>query len=550
MKKYESSPPANENHDQSSHYLPKRYYASIQGTKQTKLLKEIVQSPKNINQTAFPKNSSLCSLGIESENKYANELGAISLAVNYCLNTQSKIADTLAEIGQYLKALNEDSTNSNTQKQKQNILSPSASTIFATNRTPIKQEAGGSKKSSLQPILVKIEVLQKEICLKIREFDDRMLGSEGRNGNNVSGISSPLNEFASGTKSRPSFQKKWTSPPPLKMNSASQKTIGMQPASSQERLHTMPCEFNQKRRETMPDETLNFSRHNFDLQSIENSRLGNLNLSLCVPDSSSKQKATGQRKNVASKLQLNLFDSKNASTQVSNLTSSEKSNSNKRAVAVKLDLQASTKSLHESLPRQMSLKKVGKEKTPQKESLKKQPTKNKVRDSASLDRKYKSTVKKDFFTARRGTTANIKSERDPGFLSLKTTPREQTFDFGIRKNSTKPDLNIVPPKEIFDEGAPEHTADHTMQKDDSVLTVGENTPTSHELCKSLNLDTERVYETEEIDDLMQNPTQSFLKSTARKEKLIIKTLMKDQYGNEVSSYQKGNIKNSCQGDGQ
>ena len=546
MKKYDASLTSSEILDQqTSYYLPKSF-SSVVGTKHTKMLKDIVQNPKNNTQTAIQTNSSLCSLGIEAENKYMNELGALSLAVNYCLKSQSKIADTLCEIGQYLKAWNEDSNNANTQssfKQKQNPFSPSTTTIFTTNRTLSKQAESVPKKISLQSILVKIEALQSEISLKMRDFDSRFKSPELQTKNKPTSVNLQLEDTACGAKARVSYQKQRASPPAINQNVAntSQKKINALQASNQERPSSLPSEFQQKRRETVPDETLNFSRQNYDMQSTENSQIANLNFSICGVEIAKKQKSFTQRKNATSKLQLGFYDNKSTSTQVSNLMSSEKENKYQNTVAVKLDLQTNNKSIQGNLSKQTSQKKTVKEKkVPQKNYLRLTP-RIKIRESASLERQYKTNNKRNIFSARRGTTAIVSAAKEVGFSSLKVSPRELNLDFGIRKNSTKPGLNIVPQKEVIDDGAPDHTADHTMRKDDSILSVGENPFPTNEFCRSLNLDTERVYDTEGTDDLTQNPTHSFVKNTAKKEKLIIKTLMGDNYGGETSLYLKGKI---------
>ena len=112
---------------------------------------------------------------------------------------------------------------------------------------------------------------------------------------------------------------------------------------------------------------------------------------------------------------------------------------------------------------------------------------------------------------------------------MKSSPRDLLSDMSIK--TTRARMSNLPKKEIIDESI-DNVADLTAQS-------GKSVGSTEEKKFYRTIEQYKQPETNHINSYHQNEFQNFEAIIAKKEKVIIKTLMKDQYGEEIVSYHKG-----------
>ena len=118
----------------------------------------------------------------------------IASVLKYCLNTQSKMADALAEIGSYLKELDEKPV-STPSSQKQTYVPKTYLNYSLSSTSTTKARETVSKKSSIELILSKLEDLKKEITAKICDFENTLSSSKTNLSAKMVDLNSQLDEF-------------------------------------------------------------------------------------------------------------------------------------------------------------------------------------------------------------------------------------------------------------------------------------------------------------------------------------------------------------------
>ena len=105
---------------------------------------------------------------ITQETKRSSDISVLSAAIGNSLKSQCQIASAVADIGQFLKQMNESSDSSSYLYRRH--LSAASNTLLTYNASN-HQTNKPQTDSLLQSIIAKIEIIQSEIQFRLKEFE-------------------------------------------------------------------------------------------------------------------------------------------------------------------------------------------------------------------------------------------------------------------------------------------------------------------------------------------------------------------------------------------
>lgn len=504
--------------------------STLQGSRTTKDSTQTLQNRTNFNSKPQATNSTRVSERNAKESSPTNDFGVLAHTLSYCLNTQSKMASMIEEIGLYLRDLSQENqlASANSQKHMSFAYSPTHNFNTTTSRDKI------AKKVSIQFILAGLDGLKKEITSKITDFEQKMLDFEAANKAPIRNYGGYLDETHRNVCPMPSPASQYNS----MVNTLSQvKNSQLHPT---ERTASLPHDMNMLLIDNLQDgslvktvfsETPSLKHNSFMQSNLLTPQMKAAN----EKTSEKKELFTNKPKPAAAFAQNKAEPARNQSAlkNEKQITSTSVENTTNDSI----NKQAS--SMQDNTMAQMNHKDIQKH---SKQQSSPQRT-HKGMASESITNDKLKAAGKEMVPARRRLTSMGALPTNLIFQTGRSTP--SNGEFGQRKNSIKPPLNIIPQKQVADDSLQANTIDQTIQHERSALNLSDHTQNMNPHDKSLEPDTQRGYEATILDEILQNQNQTFMKNTANKEKSIIKNLLKEQHEEEQAlSYNKGKLLSS------
>lgn len=482
----------------------------------------------------------------QPELKGNNEPKTLNSLVSYCLSNQSRILVTLADIGQFLKLLTESALGSNFDSPSK-LTSINTKTLNSQYSRQVQSANAKSKDKSiiekcLQPIIANIENIQTEVANKLQEFD----------ASNQTDHSSHINFTSKADSPMTSFPNHYLRLPGSKANDVSPK-IATSKLDQPTTLNTVGKLVRSPSADQKPQKANETDCSNYDILNTEYSQ-SNIAALHNIPSSNPEQLSPTKNKNFdrlsqntegLMKSQNDALNSKKSEQQKNpnpvwtlaatgtNSTITGKSNPKQKMVpAIRLNFLTNPKPLSESKKDQntQSCTKLRGEE----QSLQTQEKGYLFNNTGSL-RTVEDRDSRGAITARFGLSSDRNESSQVKFISAKNTAREQ---YNTPRDSARLLLNSLPKKELNDESVDNGERTLITEQVDaySIPFIDEKIPFDPASFKNSARDS--------VLTRSDSPFEQFAANIAQKERAIIKTLMKDQYGEElVSSYHKGNF--SC-----
>lgn len=464
---------------------------------------------------------------------------ALALGINFCLSNQSKMAEAIGEIGLCLRDLTSDpNASSGPSSRKQVTLQHSSS----MNNSLIQSKEKNAKAPSIQAVISKLDALKREIASKISEFEHQLQNFD------IKDAVSNKNPLA--TEEQISFYL------PSKFKFTTEENVKSN-LQSKEETEIMQCTLND-----YPDR---FNSISSDLQGGRPDSLNEIsNMGKALgytdtgasTDNSRAKTATPQN---ATTFKLEKPFEKKATTHIhltedisayrdsialktqetpKNMSAGKVSSTANLKSAKSKETASTTKSMYEAIQSQLNQKKHQKQLqiqvqlSPKTELKVMSPTQSSKisRKSAIVDHRRMISVE--------STPMN-------GLLRMPNSPKEEFLENGQRKNCIKPQMNVIPQKQVIDESLRDQTVDQTMQGDKSMCNPSENN--THNITQEErphSPGTNRAYSDTKNNEI-QEPMLSFLRNIARKEKALIKNLMKEEKSNALISQPNLTLTSCC-----
>lgn len=458
------------------------------------------------------------------EPKKPNDNETMANVLLYCLKSQSQIASAVTDIGNYLKQLNEDSNNLSYFQRKPALPTTSTASLSYRN-SHSNQNYKPSAESLLQPILAKLDLIQSEIQFKLKEFERQTQSTAFLTSFNVPNRlihDDNAVKASSNHNFSPQTQKSLSRSKQSTENLLLKNSIGQLLPTKSEKTKTPMTKGNicDAASEVL-DETPNMSRY-YEISSTENSRMFQNEIPGSIGETHRLSNNVG-RKSSSRTNKMSLLG--NSQVKLLPKDSAQKSNSKTSANNKSGIGQGNKKVLVPAIKLEMLL-----DPKPQGQA---EPSKKASQLNIELLRKNLQNYGQSKTTIRRDTRANIgtiqtsRAEHqceasEVEYMSAKNSARDVLLEAG------RPFLTVLPRKEIEDDSL-EHGGEQTALLDKSMQSTDEQA---------------LAHNPNQLEELQWSQSshsgfQNFDLILAKKEKVIIKTLMKDQYGEEQPSYHKG-----------
>lgn len=479
-----------------------KHLKSPQGSAQKYFLsKKLNKNELNGNRNAFQNNFSVSTSGSNLENRSTSQISIVVAAMNYCLNTQSIMANAISEIAQSLLEMKEEQTSAATYARNQLIMPQTARVNLAINQISNKGKANTSKKCPLQLILSKFETLKKEITAKICELEGSLSAPESSDLTQSKLLNLQLDEFPKDTP------QKAQTPVQKFCNLGIDKQIQgphIQQIPPSQRFHTLPSDF-----ESNYIDLLN------DNSNKTKSFLDNLNQesrSFAQKDPSPIQNADKCSPPYHKKASLSIQGSSDATK--------ETMKSIKPDVLLKAEAKPTGS---EGKSGQINMSKLEK----------------KVTIQASYQRNSKTPLHTRVVLNDRGDQQREKmnSSIRQRITSCGGFTKELDRSLGHKENSIKPAQIVLPQKQIMDDSFADNVVELSILEADNFEIIDDDYPKSVSFLKQQQGQygsRERVHFATEGDEYFAKDTQEFIRNTASKEKTIIRNLMKKATGTDTS----------------